>query len=135
MNIYEQFIKKQNEIINIINQKEQLEFELTEIKKEIYKKHLERFKKKPIGKTAINDDGFEIIYNRTEKVTVLTELVSQDNFSSDCIVKKIVPEKETISFSKTEFKKLSDSEQEKVEKYIVREMGKPTMSVKIKDEK
>lgn len=135
MNIYEQFIKKQNEIINIINQKEQLEFELTEIKKEIYKKHLDRFKKKPIGKTTINDDGFEIIYNRTEKVTVLTELVSQDNFSSDCIVKKIVPEKETISFSKTEFKKLSDSEQEKVEKYIVREMGKPTMSVKIKDEK
>lgn len=135
MNIYEQFIEKQNEIIGLISDQEKAEMELTEIKKELFKKHKERFKKKPVGKTTINDGGFEVAYNRTEKITLLTELVKQEGFESDCILSKVVPEKESISFSKTEFKKLSDDEQGKVEKYIARELNKPTMTVKIKEKK
>ena len=68
MNLYEQFIKKQNEIIQAIARREDLESELTDIKREIFKKHKERFKKKPVGKTTLNDEGFEItlVYPKNE---------------------------------------------------------------------
>ena len=135
MNIYERFIKKQNDIIQLINQQDKAEFELTEIKKEVYLKHKVRFAKKRTGKTTIVDEGFEIIYNRTEKVTLLTELIKQDDYKSDCIVLKTRPETKSLSFSKTEYKKLSDNEQEKVNKYLAVELNKPTMNVKLKDEK
>lgn len=131
MNLYEKFIKKQNEIIELISQQEKKQAELDQLKREIYKKHLDRFKKKPYGKTTINDDGFEIIYNRTEKITVLSNEIKRLKFESPAIQEKIVPEKRELKFSKTEFKKLSDEEQNKVEDFIAREGGKPTMQVKI----
>lgn len=134
MNLYEKFIAKQNEIIDCINKKDDLEAELSQIKREIFKKHKSRFDKKPIGKTTLSDDGFDIVYERKEKITLLTELVKQDDFESDCIVEKVVPEKKTISFSKSEFKKLSDEKQEEVEKYIAREKGAASLKVTKKED-
>lgn len=135
MNLYEKFVNKQNEIMQTINKQDDLNAELTIIKRDIFKKHKERFKKKPVGKTTISDEGFEIVYNRTEKVTLLTELIKQDEFESDCIVEKTVPKKVSKSFSKTEFKKLSDEKQEEMENYLARELNTPTISVSLKDEK
>lgn len=135
MNLYEQFLAKQNEIVDLINAKENKENELNAIKREIFKKHKERFAKKPTGKTTINDSGFEIVYNRTEKITLLTNEIERLKFSSPAIQEKVVPEKRELKFSKTEFKKLADDEQEKVEKFIARELNKPTMQIKPLDEK
>jgi len=134
LNLYDQFISKQNQICDLISRQELCEIDLNAIKKRIYIKHKERFNKKPTGKTVINDEGFEIVYNRTEKITLLTNVVKREEFRSDCILTKITPRKESLSFSKTEYKKLSDDEQKRVEMYIVREMNKPTMNVKIKGE-
>lgn len=133
MNLYNQFIKKQNEIITLVNQQSKANEELTTIKREIFKAHKERFSKKPNGKTVIVDDGFEINYNRTEKVTILTNLIEQDNITSDCFVEKVTPEKRVLGFSKTEYKKLSDDEQAKLEKYISKELNTPTLTVTIKE--
>lgn len=134
MNIYDEFIKKQNEIITLVNSKEKAETELDAIKREIYKIHRDRLQKKPTGKTVINDSDYEIVYNRTEKVTLLTNMIIQDDAESSCFVEKITPEKRELKFSKTEYKKLSDNEQEKINKYISKELNKPTMMVKIKND-
>jgi MarR-like DNA-binding transcriptional regulator SgrR of sgrS sRNA len=130
VNIYERFIEAQNKIINNINQKDKLDFELSEIKKEIYKKHIERFKAKPSGKTVIEDSGFEINYSRPEKITLLTELVKKDKFQARCIKEKVTPEKKELTLSKTDYKKLSDEEKAKVDKYLNKELGKASLSVK-----
>lgn len=134
MNLYEQFVNKQAEIMASIQKTDDLNSELTLIKRDIFKKHKERFKKKETGKTTVNDEGFEIVYNRTEKIGVLTELIKQDNYTADCFVIKTVPEKKTLNFSKTEYKKMSDEKQAEVNKYISKELNTPTISVKIKDE-
>ena len=134
MNLYEKFVNKQNEIIKAIAKREDLEGELTLIKRDIFKKHKERFKKKETGKTVISDEGFEIVYNRTVKIGLLTELIKQDEYTADCFKLKTVPAKETLSFSKTEYKKMSDEKQAEVNKYISKELNTPTISVKVKDE-
>lgn len=135
MNVYEKFIAKQNEIVDLINKQSNAQNELTEIKREIYKKHIERFKAKPLGKSTIKDAGYEIVYNRTEKISLLKSVIEKDEFQSSCIEEKVTPEKRSLSFSKSEYKKLSDDEQSRVNNYITKEMAAPTISVKVIDEK
>lgn len=135
MSLYKRFVLTQAKMCSLIDQQDVLNKELIEIKREIFVKHQERFSKKPVGKTIISDEGFDISYNRTEKITLLTNLIKQDEFSSSCITEKVTPEKRVPAFSKTEYKKMTDTEQEKIEKYLVRELNKPTLSVVLKDEK
>ena len=134
MNLYEEFINKQDEIAKASCHIDNLNNELTEIKRKIFIKHQKRFNQKPTGKSVITDGDFTVVYNRTEKISLLNSLIEKDEFESRCLKTKVVPEKRALSFSKAEFKKMSDDEQSIVEKYIIRELGAPTMNVMITDE-
>ena len=131
MNVYERFIKKQNEIMALINLQEQKESELAEIKNEIYKIHLDKIKRKPFGKSTIKHDGFEITYNRTEKIKLLETVVKQRDFHHPCIKEKTTTK---LTLSKSDWNKLSDEEREKLQEFVIVEASKPTMSVKMADE-
>ena len=133
MNLYEEFIEKQNEILKNLGEKEVLEMELKTIKRGIFKKHKARFAKKRFGKSTINDDGFQIIYNMTEKISPLTELIKQKGYEADCFVTKTTPEKKVLSFSKSEYKKMSDEKQVEVDEFLLKENGNATLSVMLKE--
>ena len=130
MNLYEKYLAKQQEIIDCIQKQEELESELNAIKREIYKAHIDRFKKKPIGKTTILDNGHEITYNRLEKIKPLVSLIQKDGLKSECFVEKVTPEKRTLAFSKTKYNKLSDNEKSKIDNYISKELSDPVLVVK-----
>jgi len=130
MTLYEQFEKKQNEIFQLINQQEIAEEELNNIRRQIYVKHKERFEQKRSGKTSILDDGYEVTFERREKISVHGITVKREGFKSPCLVEKVTPEKREIKLSKTIYNKLSDCEREKVDKYLHKEQGKPMLRVR-----
>ena len=129
MNLFEQFIKKQNEIAELTNQTINAQNELKDLKRQVWKKFKEKFKAKPIGKTVIKKDGFEIVYNCTQKISLLTNEIERDKVEFDCFIEKVTPEKRTLALDKKEFKKMDDEDQAKVKKYLMIENNEPTINV------
>jgi len=129
MNLYEHFLKQENTIKTLKGQILLEEAALTEIKRQLYKRHNRRLKEKPIGKSIIKEDGFSMIYTCTQKITLLTESIKKDGFKSSAIIIKKAPASESLVLDKKEYKSLSDKEQEKLKQYLIIENNKPTIKV------